>query len=104
MDSCPYLVRLCQPISSASIGGIRKLVVKIPRMDTILMGYWMAGQVRTTIISVMYKRKFRMGNMILRMFLMMPYDMLLRHHLRNTSSISLLVSGKGRVGRRGAAL
>ena len=87
-----------------SVGGIRQLIVQITSMDMILMGYWMAGQVRTTIISVMYKRKFRMGNMILRMFLMMPYDMLLRHHLRNTSSISLLVSGKGRVGGRGDAL
>ena len=61
MDSCPYLVRLCQPISSASIGGIRKLVVKIPRMDTILMGYWMAGQVRTMLSSVMYKSKLKRG-------------------------------------------
>ena len=61
-DSCPSLVHLCQSISSAYIGVIMQLVVQIPRMDMILMGYWMAGQVRTMTSSVMYKSKLRMKN------------------------------------------
>ena len=48
----PSLVHLCPPISYASIGGIRQLIVKIPRTDVILIGYWMAGQVRTMMGGV----------------------------------------------------
>ena len=54
-------MRFCLTISSVSVGGIRQLVVQIPRIDTILMGYWMAGQVRTMISSIMYKNKLRIG-------------------------------------------
>ena len=44
--------------------GIRQLVYQILRMDAILMGYCMEGQVKTMTISVMYKSKFRMGKKI----------------------------------------
>ena len=61
-ESCPYLLNICLPISSASIGGIRQMVVQIYRMDAILMGYYMTGQARTIMSSVMYKSKLNMGN------------------------------------------
>ena len=54
-------MHLCPPISSVPIGDIRKLVVQIPIMDEILMGYWMSGQARTRMSSVMYKSKLRKG-------------------------------------------
>ena len=60
-ESSPYLVRLCPPISSTSVVGIRKLVVQIHRMGVILMGYWVVGQVRTMMISVLNKSKLNMG-------------------------------------------
>ena len=60
-DSCPSLMHIYRPISSASIGGIRKLVVQIPRMDVILMGYWMVGHVRTMMSSVMCHSKLNMS-------------------------------------------
>ena len=61
------------------------------------MGYWVVEQVRTTRISVMYKCKFRMGDMTLRRVVMIPCEMFLRYHLRSTRSIALLESGRGRV-------
>ena len=54
-ESCTSLVCLFMPISYVSYVGIRKLVVQIFIKDLILMGYWMAGQVRTMMSSVMYK-------------------------------------------------
>ena len=65
-ESCPYLMHLCLTISSASVGGISKLVVQIPRIDVILMWYWIMGQVKTMISSVIYKKKSRMGKNSLR--------------------------------------
>ena len=61
------------------------------------MGYWVAGQLRTMGISVIYNIKFRKGNMILGRVLIIPCEILLRDQLRNTRSIDLLVSGRGRV-------
>ena len=57
----PFLLRLCLPISSASVSDISHFVVQFPRMDVILMWYWMADQVRTMISSVIYKSKLNMG-------------------------------------------
>ena len=52
------------------------------------MGYWVAGQVKPMISSVMYKSKFSMVNMILRRILTIPCKMFLRYHLENTRSIT----------------
>ena len=52
-ESSPSLVSLYPPISSVSGGGIRKMVIQIPSIDVIFMGYWMAGQVSTMMSSVM---------------------------------------------------
>ena len=57
------------------------------------MGYWVAGQVRTMRSSVIYKSIFRIGEMIFRSALMIPCEVLLRSHLRNTNSISMIISG-----------
>ena len=65
-ESSTSLVLMCPPISIAYVGGIMQLVVHILSMDEILMGYWVTGQIRTMTSSVMYKSKFRMGDMILR--------------------------------------
>ena len=65
---------MCLPISSASVGGIRQLVFQIPSMDVVLMGYWVASLVRAVMISVMYKSKFSMGDMILRRVLMISCE------------------------------
>ena len=54
--------------------------------------------------SAMYKSKFRVGDMVLGRILMVPFEMFLRNHLRNTISISLLGSGIGRADGLGGAL
>ena len=46
-------------------------------------------------ISVIYKGKFRMGDMTLRRFLMITCDMFLREHLSNIRRIYLLGSVMG---------
>ena len=56
-ESSTYLVNICLHISSRSIDGIKQLVVQIAILDTILMGYCMAGQVRIMMSSVLYKIK-----------------------------------------------
>ena len=81
--------------SYASVGGTRKFFGQTPIMDAILMGYWVAGHVRTMMISVMYKSKSRMGDMTLRRFLMIKCEMFLRENLRSTSRTALLSSGRG---------
>ena len=43
----------------------------------------------------MYKSKFSLGDMTLSRVLMIPCQMVLRTHLRNTMSIVMLVSGRG---------
>ena len=68
------------------------------------MGYWVVGQVRTMISSVMYNSRFRMGNMILRRVLVIPCEMFLSRHLRNTGRIALLGNIRDRVGGLGDAL
>ena len=52
---------MCLPISSASVGDISKLVMQIPIMGAIFMVYYMAGQLRTMMSSVIYNSKLRMG-------------------------------------------
>ena len=47
-------------------------------MDSILMSYWVVGQVRTMVISVIYNSKVIMGNTILRRDLMITSDTFLR--------------------------
>ena len=68
------------------------------------MGHWVAVQVSTMIISVMYKSKFRMRYMILRRNLVIPCKMFFRIYLKNSSIIYLLGSGRGVVGGLGDAL
>ena len=103
-DSNTLLVRLHPTTSSTSVVTIRQFIVQIPSMDEILMGYWVVVQGRTTRNIVMYKSKFRMGDMILRRVLMIPCGVLLRSHLRNKRRIYVLGSGRGRVDGLGKAL
>ena len=56
------------------------------------------------ISSVMYKSKFRMGNMPLSRVLMITCEMFLKSHLGNARSITLISSGRGRVDGLGDAL
>ena len=49
------------PTSFMSVGGMSQFVSQIPRMDAILMGYWMAGQMSTTMSSVIYKSDLTTG-------------------------------------------
>ena len=58
-------MRLHPPISSASVGGIRQFLVQIYIMDSTNKGYWVEVWVRTMSIGIIYKSKFRMGDMIL---------------------------------------
>ena len=94
-DLCPSLMRLFLPITSSSVGGIRQLIVQIPRIDVTLMGYWIAGQVSAMMRSVMCKSNLRMGENILRRVLMMLCAVFFRAHLRSARSIALLGSGRG---------
>ena len=55
-------------------------------------------------ISVMHKSKFRVGNIILKRVIMIPCEILLRSHLRNTRIIALLDIGRVRVGGLGDVL
>ena len=68
------------------------------------MGYWVAGQVNTMVIIIIYKSNFNMGKMILRRVLMITCEMFLRDHLMNTRIIYLLGSGGGIFGGLGDAL
>ena len=102
-ESSTPLVRLCLPISSAFVSGIRQFLVQIPIMDKVLIGYWVAGQVRNMMSRVMYKSKFMMGNMILRRVLMIPCGIFLRDHVRNIRRIALIGICRGRVGGLGGA-
>ena len=100
----PSRVSLFLLISSASIGGIIQLVVQITSMYTILMGYCMAGQVRTMMSSAMYKNKLIMGEKSLGGSPWCLLRFFLSDHLRNTRSIALLGSGRVRVNGLGGAL
>ena len=97
-------MHMCPHISYVSVGGNRQLVLQIPTMDKILMGYWAVGQVRIMMSSLIYKIKFRMGGMIFRMITMIPCELFLRTHLSNTSRIDLLVCVRGIVGGIGDVL
>ena len=68
------------------------------------MGHWIAGQLRNMMRIVMCKSNLRMGENILTRVLMMLCEVFLRAHLRIARSISLLVSGRGRVDGLGGAL
>ena len=102
--SYPLLVHLCPPTSYASISVISPFVVQITRMDEILVGYWVAGQVRTLMSRVLYNSKLSMGNIVLRRVLMVSYEMFSIGHLKNTSIIALLGSDRSRVGALGDSL
>ena len=102
--SYPSLVHLCPPTSYASISVISPFVVQITRMDEILVGYWVAGQVRTLMSRVLYNSKLSMGNIVLRRVLMVSYEMFSIGHLKNTSIIALLGSDRSRVGALGDSL
>ena len=91
-------------ISYASVGEMRQCVSQIPSMNTILMEYWVSVQVSTMSSSVIYKSKFRMGYITLSGVLMIPCEILLRSHFRNTRSIDIIVSGRGVVYGLGDAL
>ena len=80
---------------------MRQFVAQIYSMDAILMGYWVAFQVRTMRSSVVYKRKFIMGCMTLRRVLMIPCYIFLREHFSSTRSIALLGSIRGVVDYHG---
>ena len=84
------------PISSTSIGGTRQFLAQISSMNAILMGYWVAVQLSTMRSGVMYKSKFIIGDMTLMRFLMIQCEMFLRDHLRSTSGIYLVGSGRVR--------
>ena len=95
-ESSTSLVRLCPTISSTSVGGKRQFVAQIPSMDAILMGYWVADQVSTMKSSVIYKSKFRIGDITLRRVLIIPCEIFLKSHLRSTRRIDWIDSGRGR--------
>ena len=61
-------------VSSTYVVRMRQFFAKIPRMDEILTGYWMAGQVRTMGSSVIYKNKLSMEGIILGRTLIIPCD------------------------------
>ena len=100
-ESYHVLVHTFPSIGSVSIFGISQLVFQIPKMDNILMGYWMMGLVRTITISLMCKSKLKMGENIFRRVLRIPYEMFLRYHLKDARTITLLVSVQGRFGGLG---
>ena len=52
-ESSQSIVCMHTPISSASVGGIRHFVVQILSMDAILMGYWVADQMKNMVSNVM---------------------------------------------------
>ena len=54
--------------------------------------------------SLMCNSKFSMGGMIISRVLIITCEMFLKTHLSNTSSISLIGGGRGRVGGLGGAL
>ena len=70
-------MRINPPISSASVGGIRQFLSQIPGMEAMLIGYWVEGQVRTMMTSVMYNSKFTMSDMILRRVIIIPREVFL---------------------------
>ena len=94
--SYPSLVCTLPPIDSASVGGMRKFVAQISRMDAIMIGYYMVGHIRTTRISLTCNNKLIMGDMNLRRILMKPCDIFWRTHMRRIRSIAIIVSSRGR--------
>ena len=88
-------MRECLPISTASVGGIRWLFFQISRINTSLMGYWIAGKVRNVMRSVMFKSDLRRGENILRGVLMIPCAVFLRPHFRSGRIIDIPGSGRG---------
>ena len=103
-ESFNSLVCLCLPIITVSVGGTMQLIVQILTIDATLMGYWILGQVRTMMRSLIYKSNLSMGENILGRVLMMPFAVLLRSHLRSDRIIAILGSFRGRVVGLGDAL
>ena len=83
-------MRKLPPISSASVGGMGKIVFHIPGMYVIFMGYWMAVQVRTIRSSGIFKNKSKIGFMDLISILVIPCEMFFRIHLNIISIIALV--------------
>ena len=91
-------------ISSEFVGGMRQFVAQILSMDAIFLGYWVAGQVKTMISSVMYNSKFIMGYMPLSRVLIISFEMFFRDNLRNTRIVYLLGNVMSRVDGLGDSL
>ena len=94
-DSYRSFMHMCPHISYVSVGGNRQLVLQIPTMDKILMGYWAVGQVRIMMSSVIKRSKFRKGDMILSRVQGIPCEIILRNHLSNIRRTFLLEIGRG---------
>ena len=103
-ESCPSLVHLCLPISSASVDWIRQWSVQISIIYATLMGYWIAVQVSTMMRSGMCMSNFSLIENILGKFLMMSCALFLRAHFRSSRRIAMLGSGKVRADILGDAL
>ena len=69
-----------------------------------MIGYWVAVQIRTMRSSVIYKSKLRMGDMTHSIFLVIPFEIFFRDHLRSNRIIYLLVIGRVIVYGRGYSL
>ena len=80
------------------------MIVQISIIDTTLMKYWITGQVRTIMSSVMCKSKFSMGEKIIMRFLMMPCEVSLRAQFRSARRIAMLGSSRVIVDVLGGAL
>ena len=72
------------------------VLTHISSMDKLLMRYWGAGHMRTMRSIVIYKSKSRIGDTTLWKVLMIPCEIFLRDHLRSTSGIYLVGSGRVR--------
>ena len=94
-ESSPILVNMFFPVSPAYVGDISQVVVQILRIDVTLMGYWITGQVRTIMRSVMCKRNLRIGENILMRVKMIPCTVFLRAHLMSVKRIAMIGSGRG---------
>ena len=78
------------------MGGIRQLISQITIIYATLMGYCIAGQVKTMMRSVMCKSNLRIGKNILMGILMITCEMFLRNHLMSARIIALIDSSRGR--------
>ena len=77
---------------------MRQLIVHIPITYVVLMGYLVKGQMGTISSSVMWRITSNIGVVYLRSILMLQREILLRIHLKNISTISLIGNFMGVVG------